>query len=103
MFINDLEFEGYICPEVRQGPFTLNEPTKDYRDQLYEGKVKHSKDGLYSWAASNAIATQHKQEYIMLDKKKSAEKIDPMVATINAHYRATKVLKDAGIDIFYSP
>ena len=102
-FIQDLEFEGYTCVEVRQGPFTLNEPTKDYRDQLYEGKVKHSKDGLYSWSASNAVATQHKQEYIMLDKKKSAEKIDPMVATVNAHYRGTKVLKNADIDIFYAP
>lgn len=102
-FIQDLEFEGYTCVEVRQGPFTLNEPTKDYRDQLYDGKVKHSKDGLYSWSASNAVATQHKQEYIMLDKKKSAEKIDPMVATVNAHYRGTKVLKNADIDIFYAP
>ena len=39
----------------------------------------------------------------MLDKKKSAEKIDPMVATVNAHYRGTKVLKNADIDIFYAP
>lgn len=102
-FIQDLEFEGYICPEVRQGPFTLNEPTKDYRDQLYSGNVKHSKDGLYSWTASNAVATQHKQEYIMLDKNKSAEKIDPMAATMNAHYRGMKVLKNTGVDIFYAP
>lgn len=102
-FIQDLEFEGYVCVEVRQGPYTLNEPTKDYRDQLYSGKVKHSKDGLYSWAASNTVATQHKQEYIMLDKAKSAEKIDPMAATINAHFRATKVLKNTARDIFYSP
>ncbi|MDU2085994.1 terminase large subunit [Clostridium perfringens] len=102
-FIQELEFEGYVCVEVRQGPFTLNEPTKDYRDKLYEGKVKHGKDGLYSWSASNAVATQHKQEYIMLDKKKSHEKIDPMAATINAHYRATKKLQVITGDIFYSP
>ncbi|WP_394861443.1 terminase TerL endonuclease subunit, partial [Clostridium perfringens] len=72
-------------------------------DKLYEGKVKHGKDGLYSWSASNAVATQHKQEYIMLDKKKSHEKIDPMAATINAHYRATKKLQVITGDIFYSP
>lgn len=100
-FIQDLECEGYICVEVRQGPYTLNEPTKDFRDKLYDGTLKHFKDGLYTWSASNAIATQHKQEYIMLDKAKSAEKIDPMAATINAHYRATKVLI-ADTDIFYS-
>lgn len=102
-FIQELEFEGYVCVEVRQGPFTLNEPTKDYRDKLYEGKVKHGKDGLYSWSAGNAVTTQHKQEYIMLDKKKSHEKIDPMAATINAHYRATKKLSVTTGDIFYSP
>lgn len=100
-FIQDLECDGYVCVEVRQGPFTLNEPTKDFRDQLYDGTLKHFKDGLYTWSASNAVATQHKQEYIMLDKAKSAEKIDPMAATINAHYRATKILI-ADTDIFYS-
>lgn len=102
-FMQDLAFEGYICVEVRQGPFTLNEPTKDYRDQMYEGKMKHSNDGLYTWSASNAIATQHKQEYIMLDKAKSIEKIDPMAATMNAHFRAVKILDSMTGDLFYSP
>lgn len=103
-FIQDFEFEGYTCVEVRQGAFTLNEPTKDYRDKIYDGSMKHLRDGLYDWSASNAVATQHKQEYIMLDKSKSAEKIDPMAATINAHYRATKILeKPVGKGTFYSP
>ena len=101
-WVQEMEFEGYVCVEVRQGPFTLNEPTKDFRDKLYSNELYHCDDGLYTWTASNAIATQHKQEYIMLDKKVSAEKIDPMAASINAHYRATKILSYED-DIFYSP
>ena len=102
MFIQSLEFEGYLCVEARQGPQTLNEPTKDFREQVYNGTMKHGKDGLYTWAMSNAIATQHRQEYIMLDKQKSSEKIDPCAASMNAHFRATKVLENT-FDFFYSP
>lgn len=101
-FIQDLEFEGYICVEVRQGPFTLNEPTKDYRDKIYNGTMKHGVDGLYTWCMGNAVCSKHKAEFIMLDKAKSDEKIDPAAATINAHFRATKRLLDTG-DVFYSP
>ena len=62
----------------------------------------NGKDGLYTWAMSNAIATQHRQEYIMLDKQKSSEKIDPCAATMCAHYRAMKKLENT-FDFFYSP
>lgn len=102
-WVNDMIFNGYTCVEVRQGPFTLNVPTKDFRDMVYSDKLKHSVDGLYTWSASNAVATQHKQEYIMLDKKVSAEKIDPMAASMNAHFRAMKILAVGQADIFYSP
>lgn len=101
-WVQEMEFDGYVCVEVRQGPFTLNEPTKDFRDKLYNRELFHSVDGLYTWSASNAVATQHKQEYIMLDKKASCEKIDPMAATINAHYRAVAILGYED-DVFYSP
>lgn len=103
-FVQELEFEGYVCVEIRQGPYTLNEPTKDFRDKVYSGDMKHFKDGLLDWAIGNAVATQHKQEYIMLDKKKSSEKIDPCAAIINAHTRATKILNVyGGSGLFYSP
>ena len=102
-WVNDMEDEGYTCVEIRQGPKTLNEPTKDFRDRIYDGTLKHSNDGLYSWSASNAIATQNKQEWIMLDKSKSAEKIDPMAASINAHCRATTSLDGAEKISIYVP
>jgi len=67
--------------------------------------MKHTNDGLYNWAMGNAVCANinRKQSYTMLDKAKSFEKIDPAAATINAHYRATKILAVGSTDIFYSP
>lgn len=100
-FVQDMELEGFITVEVRQGPFTLNEPTKDFRDKIYEGIMKHTDDGLYTWTVGNAVCAKKAQEFLMLDKAKSSEKIDPIAATINAHYRAIKILS-CNEDIFYS-
>lgn len=96
---------GYTCVEVRQGGLTLNEPTEDFRKQVYDEAVVHTDDGLYNWAMSNAVLANpnRKQAYTMLDKSKSYEKIDPIAATINAHYRAMKVLATEQNDIFYAP
>lgn len=102
-FVQEMEQEGYVMVEVRQGPFTLNEPTKDFRDQVYDKKLEHSGDGLLTWAIGNAVTKQNAQEFIMLDKAKSSEKIDPAAAVINAHVRGMVVLDDGARDIFYSP
>ncbi|AWZ48447.1 terminase large subunit [Clostridiaceae bacterium 14S0207] len=102
-FVQEMEQEGYVMVEVRQGPFTLNEPTKDFRDQVYDKALEHSGDGLLTWAISNAVTKENAQEFIMLDKAKSSEKIDPIAATINAHVRGMLVLEDNTGDIFYSP
>ena len=104
-FVNYIEKHyGYRCVEVRQGPQTLNEPTQDIRDLTYACKLRHpTDDGLMNFAMSNCIATQHKQEWIMLDKEKSKEKIDPIAAMVDAHCRAMKVLKNSTKSIFYVP
>ena len=91
-FVETMQLDGYICVEIRQGPYTLNEPTKDFRDKVYEGTLKHTDDGLFTWSMGNAIATTKSAEYTMLDKGKSEEKIDPCAAAMNAHCRAIKIL-----------
>ena len=88
MFVQTMEQEGYTMVEIRQGPFTLNEPTKDFRDKVYEKRLKHNGDGLLTWAIGNAVTKQNAQEFIMLDKAKSNEKIDPIACLINAHTRS---------------
>ena len=101
-FVQRLEEDGYICIEVRQGALTLNEPTKDFRDQVYDGTLHHNGDGLLTWAIGNAVTRQNTQEYILLDKAKSEDKIDPAAALMNAHYRAMDILGEIE-DFFWVP
>ena len=96
-FMQDMEAEGYTVVEIRQGIQTLGGPTKDFREQVYQGNVIHNNNPVLTWAISNAVTRQDANENIMLDKSKSSERIDPIAAVINAHVRA--MLRDDSIDI----
>lgn len=96
-FMQDMEAEGYTVVEIRQGIQTLGAPTKDFREQVYQGNVIHNNNPVLTWAISNTVTRQDANENIMLDKSKSSERIDPIAAVINAHVRA--MLRDDSIDI----
>jgi phage terminase large subunit-like protein len=96
-FMQDMEAEGYTVIEIRQGIQTLGGATKDFREQVYQGNVIHNNNPVLTWALSNAVTRQDANENIMLDKSKSTERIDPIVAVINAHVRA--MLRSESIDI----
>ena len=85
---NDLIDEGYTPIEIVQGMKTLSEPTKDFRDMVYNRRVIHDKNPVLTWAMSNAVTREDHNCNFMLDKKKSVERIDPAAATMNAHVRA---------------
>lgn len=87
-YAQELQRDGYTCIEVRQGPQTLSEPTKRFREETYQGNVLHYKNDLLDWAISNAILKKDHNENILLDKEKSTNRIDPIAATINAFSRA---------------
>ena len=82
--------------------YFLNEPTKDFRDCVYDDTLHHNGDGLLTWAIGNAVTRQNAQEYILLDKAKSEDKIDPAAALMNAHCRAMELLGDDN-GIFWCP
>lgn len=88
---NDLveKFGKNKVVEIIQGIKTLSEPTKDFRDMVYAKKVFHTGNPLLSWAMSNAIVdTPDRQENLILNKKKSIQRIDPVASIINAYVRA---------------
>lgn len=87
-YAQELQRDGYTCIEVRQGPQTLSEPTKRFREETYQGNILHYKNDLLDWAISNAILKKDHNENILLDKEKSTNRIDPIAATINAFSRA---------------
>jgi phage terminase large subunit-like protein len=87
-FANDMAADGKVTVEIVQGIKTLGEPTKDFRESVYTGRVEHDGNPVLAWAMGNAIVRMDHNENIMLDKKKSHERIDPAAATIIAHVRA---------------
>jgi len=89
-FAQQMESDGYVMIEIRQGVQTLSEPTKDLREKAKARKLIHDNNDLLTWAMGNAVTKIDAQENIMLDKSKSSQRIDPAAALINAHVRASQ-------------
>lgn len=87
-FAQEMETEGFVMVEIRQGVKTLSEPTKSFRELVLTGKIIHENDPVLTWAVGNAVTKQDHNENIMLDKDKSTNRIDPIAALMNAHVRA---------------
>ncbi|MDM5270533.1 terminase large subunit [Bacillus wiedmannii] len=100
-FAQDMEAEGYVMVEIRQGIGTLGEPTKNFREEVYSKNVVHDKNPVLDWAIGNAITKEDHNGNIMLDKAKSIERIDPIASMINAHVRAMLLTKsDSVIEVW---
>lgn len=87
-FAQELDAQGIMTVEVRQGMRTLSEPTKAFREEAYRDNILHEANPLLDWAISNAVTKRDHNENIMLDKEKSTNRIDPIAAVINAFSRA---------------
>lgn len=86
---NDLIEDGYEVVNIVQGIKTLSEPTKDFRNQVYEKCIVHDGNPVVSWAIGNAVVDiVDRNMNILLNKSKSRERIDPIVSIINAYVRA---------------
>ena len=87
-FAQELINEGVEMIEIPQSITQLSEPTKKFRENVYNGKVIHLGDRLLKWAVGNAVTKQDAQENIMLGKNVSRDRIDPVAAVIDAFARA---------------
>jgi len=93
----ELADAGETVVEIIQGIKTLSEPTKDFREMVYSGRVRHNGNPVLTWALGNAIADEvDRNRNLILNKKKSKQRIDPAAACINAHVRAMVYPWDAG-------
>lgn len=96
---NDMMDDSFECIEIIQGMKTLSEPTKSFRESVYQGNVLHDGNPVLGWAISNAVTRQDDKENIQLDKAKSIERIDPIASLINAHVRA--IVKEESNESIY--
>lgn len=92
-FATDLKKANYSDEQVvdiRQGPLTLSEPTKKFRELVIEGKLIHDGSPLLTWCVSNAYEVDKGGGLIMLSKKHKddSQRIDLLAAIITAMRRA---------------
>lgn len=83
-----LEAEGFACQIVRQGPLTLNDPMKDFRENMLDGKIVTNNDPLLRWYMHNVRLRQdykdREKENWMPTKRNRYRKIDGFMAAIDA-------------------
>lgn len=95
-FAQNMANYGMTIAEIRQGFPTLSEPTKEFRDYVYQKKITHVGDKVLSWAVGNAVIEMAANESIKLSKAKSRERIDPIAAIITAFVQARFATMKAG-------
>ncbi|MDK1740085.1 terminase large subunit [Dellaglioa algida] len=82
--ITDLEKKGYPMIEIRQGAITLSVPIREFKEQLFNGKIIHANNRLLTYAVNNAVMRYDNQNNALIDKTKYETRIDPLVALIDA-------------------
>ena len=86
LLITTLADMGLDVYEIYQSAKHLDEPTSNFREQVYCKNVIYEYDPLLEWTMSNArIVTNSGNGYIKIDKDASRFKIDPVDAILCAH------------------
>lgn len=79
-----LEKDGIVAARIGQSCAMFNEPICEFLQCIRQGRVSHGGNEVLRWAASNAIIVRNRKDEWMFDKRSSAQKIDPIVATVMA-------------------
>lgn len=82
--VTQLEEDGAACFPMGQGMASMSGPTKEVERLILTGQICHGDHPLLRWNAGNVTLEQDAAGNIKPSKKKSHEKIDGMVALIEA-------------------
>ena len=74
--------------EMRQGAKTLSEPAKDLLVKVKQYQVNHGNNPVLRWCADNLVMVKDANENVRPDKEKATDRIDGIVALINAWGRS---------------
>lgn len=103
--VADLQAEGVdaeLMLEMRQGIMTLGEPTKQFERLIYAGNLDHGGHPILRWMARNAVVRFDENLNFAPAKKRSAEKIDGIVAGVMAVGVAMRDRDEPDIDDWLS-
>jgi len=77
-------FDQTKLDEFAQGIMNMSAPTKEFQRLVMGAELDHLNDPVLRWMLSNVQIYQDINDNIKPDKKRSREKIDGIVALINA-------------------
>lgn len=80
----DLQDDGATVVECRQGFASMSGPTKELERLIYAGALRHGSNPVLDWMSSNVVVRKDPAENIKIDKARSRERVDGMVALVMA-------------------
>lgn len=83
-FALELEREGFVMVEHRQGYKSMSPPAKELERLILSGKINHGGNPVLRWQADNVMIVEDAAGNIKPDKSKSMSRIDGIVALIMA-------------------
>jgi phage terminase large subunit-like protein len=94
--------DGLTVVEARQGYKTMSEPTKRLLELTLESRLRHGGHPVLRWMASNVKVRRDANGNVAPDKQMSRRRIDGVVATIIALWRAMlhQPTKDGGPQLY---
>lgn len=84
--VQKLESQGIECVEIKQHSSVLHMPTKLLKESILSGHFRYDENRLLEINFQNARCTEDTNLNKYVNKKKSAGKVDMVVALINALY-----------------
>ena len=100
---------GFTVVPFGQGYKDMSPPAKELMKLTLEERIAHGGHKVMWWMMDNVFVRQDPAGNIKMDKEKSAEKIDGVVATVMALDRAIRnegsdgsVYDDSGILVFWN-
>lgn len=90
-----LQQDGAPMVEFRQGFQSMAAPTKEFERLMLKGAIRHGMNPVLRWMASNVAVRLDPAGNMKVDKEKSSERVDGIVALIMALGRAM-VYRDGG-------
>jgi len=82
--IINLQADGFECEPFGQGYGSMSSPTKELEAIILQKRLNHGGNPVLRWMCSNVMIQQDPAGNIKIDKKKSKEKVDGMVALVMA-------------------
>ena len=77
---NKVDLKEWPIGEIGQGFSSLSEPTKNIEREAVNRELRHGGNPVLRWMASNVMLEGDAADNIKINKKKSKEKVDGMVA-----------------------